>query len=69
MTKDAHYQRLAEIIDGIPGVVWTASGDPGATDHRIDFVSPYVETMLGYSVQEWLSTPNFWLSLVHPDDP
>ena len=24
--------------------------------------------MLGYSVQEWLRTPNFWLSIVHPDD-
>jgi PAS domain S-box-containing protein len=24
--------------------------------------------MLGYSEEEWLSTPNFWLSIVHPDD-
>src|SRR5438552_2317730 len=24
--------------------------------------------MLGYSVEEWLSTPNFWLSIVHPED-
>jgi len=24
--------------------------------------------MLGYSESEWLSTPNFWLSIVHPDD-
>ena len=24
--------------------------------------------MLGYSEDEWLSTPNFWLSVVHPDD-
>jgi PAS domain S-box-containing protein len=24
--------------------------------------------MLGYTVEEWLSTPNFWLSIVHPDD-
>jgi PAS domain S-box-containing protein len=24
--------------------------------------------MLGYSADEWLSTPNFWLSIVHPDD-
>ncbi|HYR29999.1 MAG TPA: PAS domain-containing sensor histidine kinase, partial [Thermoanaerobaculia bacterium] len=32
------------------------------------FVSRYVETMLDYTVEEWLSTPNFWLQLVHPDD-
>ncbi len=24
--------------------------------------------MLGYATEEWLSTPNFWLSIVHPDD-
>lgn len=24
--------------------------------------------MLGYGVNDWLSTPNFWLSVVHPDD-
>ena len=24
--------------------------------------------MVGYSEQEWLSQPNFWLSIVHPDD-
>jgi PAS domain S-box-containing protein len=24
--------------------------------------------MLGYSVEEWLTTPNFWLSIVHPED-
>ena len=68
MTADGQNRQLAEIIDGIPGIVWMASRDSGATGQPIDFVSPYVETMLGYSVQEWLSTPNFWLSIVHPDD-
>ncbi len=24
--------------------------------------------MLGYSPAEWLETPNFWLTIVHPDD-
>jgi PAS domain S-box-containing protein len=24
--------------------------------------------MLGYTVEEWLATPNFWLSIVHEDD-
>jgi PAS domain S-box-containing protein len=56
------------LIDGIPGVVWEAHGQPDGGQQRIDFVSPYVETMLGYSVEEWMSTPNFWLSIVHPED-
>ena len=52
----------------MPGVVWEAWGEPHAATQRIDFVSDYVEAMLGYSVEEWLSTPNFWLTIVHPDD-
>src|SRR5260370_13766923 len=47
---------------------WSAWGQPDASTQRIDFVSDYVETMLGYTVEEWLSTPNFWLTIVHPDD-
>jgi PAS domain S-box-containing protein len=61
-------QALSTLVDGIPGVVWMASGGPDTPLQRIDYVSPYVETMLGYSVAEWLSVPNFWLTIVHPDD-
>ncbi len=61
-------QRLDNIVASVPGVVWEAWGEPDAANQRINFVSDYVETMLGYSVEEWLSTPNFWLSIVHPDD-
>ena len=61
-------QRLDNIISTVPGVVWEAWGKPDTGAQRIDFVSEHVETMLGYSVEEWLSTPNFWLSIVHPDD-
>jgi two-component system, cell cycle sensor histidine kinase and response regulator CckA len=60
--------RLNAIIASVPGVVWEAWGKPDASTQRIDFVSDHVQSMVGYSVQEWLSTPNFWLSIVHPDD-
>ncbi len=60
--------RLRNIVASVPGVVWEAWGQPDAFDQRIDFVSDYVETLLGYTTEEWMATPNFWLSLVHPDD-
>ncbi len=63
-----HRQRVEDIVAHVPGVVWEAWGKPDAANQRIDFVSNYVERMLGYSVQEWLSTPNFWLAIVHKDD-
>jgi len=61
-------ERLASLVANVPGVVWEAWGQPDAQTQRIDFVSDYVETMLGYRVAEWLATPNFWLLIVHPED-
>jgi PAS domain S-box-containing protein len=61
-------QRIEDIVAHVPGVVWEAWGKPDEANQRIDFVSSHVEKMLGYSQKEWLSTPNFWLSIVHPDD-
>ena len=63
-----HRRRVEDIVNNVPGVVWEAWGKPDAANQRIDFVSSHVEQMLGYSADEWLSTPNFWLSIVHPDD-
>ncbi|MDQ1557933.1 MAG: hypothetical protein QOD32_993 [Pyrinomonadaceae bacterium] len=65
---EAQRHRLDAIITSVPGVVWEAWGVPDESSQRINFVSDYVETLLGYTVEDWLATPNFWLSIVHPDD-
>lgn len=65
---ELHRRRVEDIVAHVPGVVWEAWGQPDVATQRIDFVSQHVEEMLGYRQEEWLSTPNFWLSLVHPDD-
>ena len=59
--------------------VWTAScrvcrdwfgspGRAGSAEQEIRFVSEYVESLTGYTVQEWLAEPRFWLKIIHPDD-
>ena len=70
LTRQIETQRkyLQELVSNVPGVVWEAWGEPDVKNQRIDFVSYYVEQMLGYTVEEWLSTPNFWLTIVHEDD-
>jgi two-component system cell cycle sensor histidine kinase/response regulator CckA len=65
---ERQHERLNNILANVPGVVWEAWGEPDSATQRIGFVSDYVETMLGYTVEEWLTTPNFWLSIVHPAD-
>jgi PAS domain S-box-containing protein len=61
-------KRLNNLVAKVPGVVWEAWGQPDQTTQQIDFVSEHVEKMLGYTVDQWLSTPNFWLTIVHPGD-
>jgi len=65
---ELHRRRIEDIVAHVPGVVWESWGSPGTGDQRVDFISSHVERMLGYSKEEWLSKPNFGLSLVHPDD-
>jgi PAS domain S-box-containing protein len=61
---EAEHRRLEEVVSNVPGIVWESKANPGGTNLKIHFVSEYVETMLGYSVEECLSIPNFWLSIV-----
>jgi PAS domain S-box-containing protein len=61
-------ERLSSLMSNIPGVVWEAWGDPDLATQRINFVSDHVTRMLGYTIEEWLATPNFWLTIVHPAD-
>ena len=65
---EVHRRRIEDLVAQVPGVVWEAWGRPDAANQKINFVSSHVEKMVGYSEQEWLSQPNFWLSIVHPDD-
>jgi PAS domain S-box-containing protein len=62
------HKRLDEVVSNVPGVVWEARFEPGSTVRRAEFVSPYVERLLGYSVEEWLSKPDFVRSITHEDD-
>ncbi len=61
-------QRLNAIIANIPGVVWEAGVNSQASDRFVNFVSDYVEKMIGYTPAEWMSEPDFWLKIMHPED-
>jgi PAS domain S-box-containing protein len=65
---ELHRRRIEDIVAHVPGVVWETWGKPEGGTHRLGFVSSHIEEMLGYRQEEWLSTPRFWLSVVHPDD-
>lgn len=61
-------KHLQELVANVPGVVWETWINPDSREQKLDFVSDYMETMLGYSVEEWFRTPNFWFKVIHEND-
>ncbi|MES2650129.1 MAG: PAS domain-containing protein [Bacteroidota bacterium] len=56
--------RIQSLINTIDGIVWESYIDT----HESIFISKKVEDILGYTVKQWKSSPNFWISHLHPDD-
>lgn len=52
------------LADSVGAILWRA--DPVTFDFI--YVSDEAEAILGYPVRDWLSDPNFWVELIHPDD-
>lgn len=61
---EAEHRHLDEVVANVPGIVWERLLDPDGSTMGEPFVSQYIEKMLGYTVQEWLSKPQFWLSII-----
>jgi len=59
---EAKYKMLVEQVNAI-----TYIAEVGI-DGQWFYVSPQVETMLGYTPEEWLGIARRWAQLIHPDD-
>jgi PAS domain S-box-containing protein len=61
-------QQLNDILENAPCVIWESSIDSKTGIGHSDFVSNYISTLHGYTVDEWRSDPEFWLKTMYPDD-
>lgn len=58
-------EEIRGLIDAVPAIVYTAEvGESG----RWLFVSPQIESILGYTPTEWTADPELWFQSIHPDD-
>ena len=57
--------RFRTLIDQIPAVVFMADLGEGTNDI---YISPQIESLLGFTQKEWLEDPLLWYSQLHPDD-
>ena len=61
-TTRPDYRRL---LHRVPAILYTAdTGEFG----RWHYVSPQIETILGFTPDEWCADPGLWASRLHPDD-
>jgi PAS domain S-box-containing protein len=57
--------RYRALIDQVPAVVFFAPMEGGLQEA---YVSPQIETILGFNQEEWLENPLLWFRQLHPDD-
>src|SRR3954447_20298153 len=62
LAAEAKYRTL---VEQLPLVTYIDALTESATSL---YASPQVESLLGYSVDEWLGDPEFFPKLLHPDD-
>lgn len=53
------------LVEQIPAVVFVAYIEKGISEA---YVSPQIESSLGFSQEEWLQDPIRWYERIHPDD-
>ncbi|WP_339658110.1 PAS domain S-box protein [Flavobacterium frigidarium] len=57
-------EKIQSLIDTVDGIVWECNPET----FEFTFVSKKVEEILGYSAEEWLSSPTFWSDHIYVED-
>ncbi len=57
--------KFRSIIEQLPAITYVAELGLLA---KWSFVSPQISSLLGYTVEEWLTQGSLWLEAIHPDD-
>lgn len=57
--------RYRILVEQIPAIVFLAFLGQGSSEA---YISPQVETLLGYTQEEWLRDPVRWYQHIHPED-
>jgi PAS domain S-box-containing protein len=64
VAEGAARRRLRMLVEQLPGATYIE--EFGATS--ASYISPQIETLSGYSAQEWVSQPDFFAKAMHPED-
>src|SRR5882762_9753405 len=57
--------RYRTLVERLPAITYIAEV---GVEGRWQFVSPQIESMLGFSADEWMSNSGLWMSRIHVED-
>ena len=57
--------KFRTLVEQLPAITYIAEPGP---EGRWEYVSPQIETLLGFSPEEWMALASTWWNRVHPDD-
>jgi PAS domain S-box-containing protein len=57
--------RYRTLVERLPAITYIAEV---GIEGRWQFVSPQIESMLGFSAEEWMANPGLWISRIHEED-
>jgi len=57
--------RFRVLVEQLPAAVYTSNHDEYSS---AQYISPQIKEISGFSAEEWLADPKFWLERLHPDD-
>jgi len=58
-------QMFTDLVDQLPAFVYVVPLKPGS---RATYISPHIEALTGFTVDEWTDDGERWMSQIHPDD-
>jgi PAS domain S-box-containing protein len=62
-------ERFRVLVEQMPAVIYTQRVEPGTPRVvGVDYVSPQVLSMFGYTPEVWRADAGFWSSIVHDED-
>ncbi len=61
-------ERYRSLVEQLPAVIYATEVPAGQTTGHPTYISPQVQSLLGFSADEWLADPSLWVKLLHPDD-
>lgn len=60
-------ERLQTIMSNVPGIIWENMSPPDAREANFLYVSDYAEKLLGYPIELWKESENFWSKIIPPE--